>query len=123
MSEPKGDPSSDDKEGLSLEYKDSINAEIAKYGLSADVRNSLSSMGPLSGVKLEDIGRLQTYEEYFSGMGDDFRDYVMSKSEPVFIEEWDSKIRAFNDDLERIKREKDEQRVQAFYEEMTAFFK
>lgn len=117
-----GDPSPD-KEGLSQELKDLIDIETARYRLSADVGNSLFSLSPFSPVKLEDITRLQTYEEYLRGMGADFHDYVMSKSDPVLVEEWDSKIHAFNDDLERIKREKDNAKVRAFYQEMMAFFK
>lgn len=122
MIEPKGDPSPD-KEGLSDEYKNLIDAEIAKYGLSADVCNSLFALTSLSGIKLEGIARLQTYEEYLRGQSADFHDYVMSKSDPTIMEEWDSKVRAFNDDLERIKREKDEQKIKTFYDEIMAFFK
>ena len=122
MKIPTEDPSPD-KEGLSQESKDLIDSEIAKYGLSADVGNSILSLMPLSGVKLEDIACLQTYEEYLRGMGADFHDYVISKSNPTLVEEWDSKIRAFNDDLERIRREKDEQKMKAFYDEMMAFLR
>ena len=117
-----GDPSPE-KDGLSQEYKNLIDNEIAKYGLSADVCNSLFSLSPLSPVKPENIGRLQTYEEYLRGQAADFHDYVMSKSDPALVEEWDSKIRAFNDELERIRREKDEQKIKAFYDDMKEFFK
>ena len=116
-----GDPSPE-KDGLSQEYKNLIDNEIAKYGLSADVINSLFSISPISHVKPEDIGSLQTYEEYLSSeTGADFRDYVMSRSNPAKIEKWNSKIRAFNEELKNGIPEKD--RVQAFYYDMIEFLK
>ncbi|MDP3948536.1 MAG: hypothetical protein Q8Q17_01150 [bacterium] len=120
MAEIKGD-NIPEKGELSQELKDLIDIEIARYGLSADASHSLFSLMPFLKTKIEDIAPLQAYEEYFRDKT--YGDYIMSKSDPTIVEEWNSKIRAFNDDLERIKREKDEQKVKAFYDEMMAFLR
>ncbi|MDO8664224.1 MAG: hypothetical protein Q7K44_01585 [Candidatus Liptonbacteria bacterium] len=119
-----------DKEGLNQSEKDVLDMNFAVHALSEDVGNSLSSILMRKfGGGLESIAPIQTYEEYLREESakranpDAYYDYVMGKSDPARVQEYNAKIRAFNDDLERIKREKDDQKAQAFYDEMMALLR
>ena|SRR3989338_8555283 len=116
----KGDPSSG-QEGLSQEVKEQIDIDIARCGLYTDAGSSFLFLLPTYRTKLEDISHIQTYGEYFHDKT--YGDYVMSESDATLVEEWNSKISAFNNDLERIKRENDEKKVKDFYDEMMAFLR
>ena len=129
MKIPTGDPSPN-QEGLSQSEKDVLDMNFAVHALSEDVGNSLSSILMRKfGGGLESIAPIQTYEEYLREESakranpDAYYDYVMGKSDPTKVQEYNAKVRAFNDDLERIKREKDDQKAQAFYDEMMAFLR
>lgn len=123
MTEPKGE--TQPKGELSASEKEVLDMNFAAYALSEDVGNSLSSilMREYTGG-LESIAPIQTYEEYLREESakranpDAYYDYVMGRSDPAGVQKYNAKIRAFNDDLERIKREKDDRKVQAFYDGM-----
>ncbi len=124
MSEPKNEMPPNKGE-LSESEKEVLDMNFAAHALSEDVGNSLSSILMRKfGGGLESIAPIQTYEEYLREESakranpDAYYDYVMGKSDPARVQEYNAKVRAFNDDLERIKREKDDQKVQAFYNEM-----
>src|SRR3989344_5551066 len=130
MAEPKGDPSLDNEGGLSPGEKSILDMNFAKCMLNVDAGSSLFSISMRAHLGgLEKIASIQTYEEYFREKASDYQNpeayynYVMSKSDPALVQEWNSKIRAFNDDLERIKQEKDEQKAQSFYDEMMALLR
>ncbi len=124
MSEPKNEMPPNKGE-LSESEKEVLDMNFAAHALSEDVGNSLSSILMRKfGGGLESIVPIQTYEEYLREESakranpDAYYDYVMGKSDPARVQEYNAKVRAFNDDLERVKREKDDQKVQAFYNEM-----
>ncbi|MBI4085077.1 MAG: hypothetical protein HY432_01040 [Candidatus Liptonbacteria bacterium] len=102
-----------------------VDANFREHMLDVDVGNSL--MHALISAQIgntEDIQKLQAYEEYLrekssaSATPDLYYDYVMEKSNPVLVEKYNSRIRAFNEELPEIKRQKNRQRVEDFVNEM-----
>lgn len=124
-----GDPSPDES-GLSQSEKEIIDMDFAAYPIGEDIGNSLSSilMRNLLGG-LESIKPIQIYEEYMREMASKsqnpvtYYDYVMSKSDQVVVKKWNDKVLAFNEDLENIKQNKDDAKVQAFYDGMIDFLR
>ena len=113
------------EEEIPEDIKQGLDPDFREHMLSSDAGNSLTPSSIFAHMgAFEQIAPIQTYEEYFkekaagSPSPELFYKYVMSKSDPALIEEYNSRVRAFNADLERIKREKDNKKAQEFFQGM-----
>ncbi|GEM_PF-6941913 len=121
----------EDLEGLTASEKRVIEWSFTAHLLDADVGNSLvpASMMATMG-KFEAIIPFQTYEEYLREKSaahpnpDAYYNAIMKRSDTALVEEYNSRIRAFNDTkLEEAKRNRDGKRIEDFVQGMIAFLK
>ncbi|MEK7546664.1 MAG: hypothetical protein AAB536_00575 [Patescibacteria group bacterium] len=127
MNEPKEEKLPNQAE-LSEGEKDVLDINFKTHALDADVGNSLMKVSMYADAgRFEDITPVQTYEEYLAEKASAasnpgaYYDYVISRSDPVLVQEYNARIRAFNEELENIKRERDGQKVRDFFKKMMEF--
>lgn len=129
MKEPKPGEQSPEKRGeISPGDKELLDRSFENYFLDNDVVNSL--MAVALSARSGQFEAIQTYEEYVrevadrrtgEGEADAYYNYVMERSDSKKVAEYNEMIKAFNDDLENIKRAKDNQKVQTFVQKAVAF--
>ncbi len=105
--------------------KQGMDGDFREHLLSSDAGNSLAPASIFAHMgTFENITPIQTYEQYFeekaagSPMPEVFYKYVMDNSDPALVKEYNARVRAFNEDLDRIKREKDNKKAQEFFQGM-----
>ncbi|KKU91314.1 MAG: hypothetical protein UY23_C0002G0053 [Candidatus Jorgensenbacteria bacterium GW2011_GWA1_48_11] len=115
---------------LSPGEKQIIDANFETHLLDADVGNSLMPALTFARVGMpENINPLETYEEYLRAKAaesknpDAYYGYVMGKSDPAVVQEYNAMVRVFNEELEETKRKKDSQRLQEAIKKMLEFLR
>lgn len=128
MAKPKGDPSPN--KGLTESERELIEINFSRYFLDVDIGNYLSGASMLAATgDFENIKPFQTYEEYLrekaSAHGDPDAYYyaVMARSDKMMVETYNKRIKAFNEELPKIKERRDANKIKNFFDEMMAFLK
>lgn len=116
---------------LSQWEKDFIDGHGFNHGnadLWQDVVNALNNL-PWASMDIQGVQTLETYKNYVqriaatSSTPDAYVKYVLSKSDPARMAEYDQRVAKFNADLDRIKREKDVAKVQKTQDDLAAFIR
>ncbi|HUX35543.1 MAG TPA: hypothetical protein VMV71_00755 [Candidatus Paceibacterota bacterium] len=134
MKEPKpGEQSREEKGEISSSDKEILDVSFRDYFLDDDVINSLApaAFSAMAG-QFETIQPIQAYEEYVrevayrrTGKGEAkaYYDYIMDRSDSRRVAQYNEMIKMFNNNLENIKRDKDNRKVQEFFQKATEFLK
>jgi len=131
MKEPKsGEQPPEAKPELSPGDKKMLDKSFENYFLDDDVGNSLMTASIFAGLgQFEMIQPIQTYEEYLHEVADRrphpengaYYNYIMDRSDPQRVAQYNEMVTAFNNNLENIKREKDRKKVQDFVQKANGF--
>lgn len=129
MTEPK-EPKLPGYEDLNESEKNLIDNNFAVCVLDQDVANSFNKISFAGHMgNFDRIKPVQTYEEYLGEVStsrsnpEAYYNAVMEKSDKAMVEEYNRRIRAFNDGLEEIKRARDAEKINNFMRESLEFLR
>lgn len=108
--------------------------KLAEMGFAGGTKLSINYVNAFRGLyslfrrrgktmQFEEMQPVKTYEEYFSQAYPDLCDYIMQLSDFEAVMALNCRAHVFNVDLERIKREKDEETVFVFLGELITFMR
>lgn len=115
-------------EGLTPGETEVIEINFRAHSLDTDVGNALvpASMMAEAG-NFDTINPFQTYEEYLRDKAAAYANpgayynAIMKRSDSALVEEYNARIRAFNEELQEIKRNRDAKKIKEFVQEMITF--
>lgn len=96
-------------DGLTDERRKSIDSHFSADGkISADVLNTWgAALLWIDGGMFDELTEIPNYEKSFPKNSTEEVAYIMKKSDPQTIIEYNTLVKKYNDDLPRIKKEKD----------------
>ena len=123
------DPINDDPVQKVEKFKARLDQGFTSTGLNEDVMNALDYGAVLlnSGYPFEDMPFVQTYQKYFETHtlieGADPKEitrYIMERSDPEAVKNFDAVVQEFNDDLPRVRQDDDKIAFIHFYNNIHA---